>query len=97
MNNNNELPILNPNDNYHYLCPNCKAELTKTTKQTIFFHYYKCPDCNKIFRKKKKLNTEEVVFLIGEQLQKVKEAIYCLIVLVLFWFIISFIYYFTIH
>ena len=95
MNNNNDISIVNSNVNNQYICPNCKAELIKSTKETKFFSYYKCPDCNKTFRQKKKLDSDEVVLLIGEQLQKAKEAIYCLTFIVAIWFIISFIYYIT--
>ncbi|MFW9972746.1 MAG: hypothetical protein ACFFDF_21350 [Candidatus Odinarchaeota archaeon] len=53
------------------------------SKETVFFHYYRCLNCHEVFRQKKTLNTEESIFLIGKQLQKVKEAIYCITAIII--------------
>ncbi|MFW9826701.1 MAG: hypothetical protein ACFFEY_03665 [Candidatus Thorarchaeota archaeon] len=70
---------------------NLRERIKKTTKETLFFNYYKCPNCTKVFRQKKVLDIKESIFLIGEQLQNIKLAIYCITFLVVLWFIISFI------
>lgn len=90
MNDDKDIAIINHNSGNNYSCPNCQAKMNKMSKGTAFFHYYRCPNCRKIFRKKKSLNTEESLFLIGEQLQKVKEAIYCITFIIIIWFTISF-------
>jgi predicted RNA-binding Zn-ribbon protein involved in translation (DUF1610 family) len=83
--------------NQKYMCPICGKELEKTTKETTFFNYYKCPTCSKVFRKKKLLDTEESIFLIGEELHNIKFALYCITFIVVLWFIISFILTFVIR
>jgi len=90
MNDDEDKAIVNNNSNNDYFCPNCQTKMNKMSKETAFFHYYKCPNCHKVFREKKLLNTEESIFLIGEQLQKVKEAIYCITAIIIVWFTISF-------
>jgi hypothetical protein len=95
MNTNENIPLGNTNN--EYFCPKCSIELEKSTRETTFFYYFKCPNCNKVFQQKKAIDTQESIFLIGEQLQNIKFALYCIPIIVIIWFSISFIFTFVIR
>lgn len=70
------------------VCPNCQNELKNQIKETNFYTYYKCAHCEKVYRLKKQLEKDEALFLIGENLSKIKGILAFIFIFLILWFVI---------
>lgn len=85
----NKTEILNSEvPNEKIVCPNCHNELKNIIKENIFYKYYKCAQCGKVYRLKQQLHKDDVNFLIGENISKIKTTLYCILGVLILWFLI---------
>ena len=64
-------------------CPNCNHSMTKEKRDSALYIYYRCPECKRSIRRKKKLDEKEILFIMAENLDKIKMEISCILLLII--------------
>lgn len=66
-------------------CPDCNIIVEKMARKSAFYNFYKCPNCRKTFRKKK----ETGIPTVEQQLDKILNVLYLLVVIIVIYIIID--------
>ncbi|MFX0025744.1 MAG: hypothetical protein ACFE8M_04955 [Candidatus Hermodarchaeota archaeon] len=69
-------------------CKDCSVALEKLEKETLYYEYFKCPNCQKVFKQKKSLSTDQSIYIIGRQLQELRYTVLCILFIIALQFII---------
>ncbi|MFX1406855.1 MAG: hypothetical protein ACFFC9_05405 [Promethearchaeota archaeon] len=79
--------MIESNDLGNMVCPNCNTLVEETARKSIFYNFYRCPNCKKTFRvKKEKFATSTV---LEHQLEKIINILYLLVTIFIIYIIID--------
>jgi len=69
------------------LCPNCNTLVEEMARKSIFYNFYRCPNCKKTFRvKKEKFATSTI---LEHQVEKIINILYLLVAILIIYIIID--------
>lgn len=69
-------------------CKNCNIAMEKLEKENLYHEYFKCHNCQKVFRHKKSLSIDQSIYIIGRQLQELRYSVICILLIIAVQFVI---------
>lgn len=75
-------------------CPNCGAVVESLKRKSLSYNFYKCPNCNKVFKEQK---SDIQTFTLANELQKHTYILYFIVFIVIVNIVLTIIIYLRLY